>query len=212
MSASGSRFNGVVVVAPEERKKGGLHDQASKNLLEDVCAFKKQCIRPLLSLPKVLPPTLYDSSFQAVIPSATISISYQYLFLFSATTKIMDSSSGMSIFFRTCTVLAFVIASEASRFIEQPASITPAPAVATIGARSGTDGIRDGVCGPSDQYAKATAGASCESMALENGITMDEFLLMNPVLSPSCTNLEAGSKYCVAAAGYKAPTFSCSGV
>ncbi|KAF6234871.1 hypothetical protein HO173_007091 [Letharia columbiana] len=106
----------------------------------------------------------------------------------------MRSSSGMSTIFQTYIFFALSITSEVQGFRNDQAAITPPPAVATLVAR---DQVVLGACGPFDHWITVAAGASCESVASDNEITMDEFLLMNPNISPSCDNLIAGNQYCI---------------
>ena len=112
----------------------------------------------------------------------------------------MHSSSGMSTVIEICILLALAIASEASQFTISPATITPPPAAATLKARN-TGYVLPALsaCASSDIFIPVTAGATCESMADENGITLDEFLLMNPDIDSTCNNLIVGVSYCIGA-------------
>ena len=114
----------------------------------------------------------------------------------------MRSTIEMSKVVQTYIILTLAFASDASQFNNQPASITAPPAAATVRPRDdGTDGIVNGPCGASDHFVQVMPGGSCESLAKDNGITMDEFLLMNPNINSACTNLIAGKNYCVGSSG-----------
>lgn len=106
----------------------------------------------------------------------------------------MRNSSGMSTVFTACTILALAIASEASKFVNSQATITASPAAGTITSRNQPIA---GACGAFDLWAVAPSGATCEGFALDNRITVDEFLVMNPDINPECSNLEVGNRYCV---------------
>lgn len=124
----------------------------------------------------------------------------------------MYTASGIAVFFQTCTVLTYAFAFEASRLPSHLATITTPPSTATIRARTNFGVVVGGPCDPSDRYITVAAGASCQSVASENDITMDELFLMNPDLSTNCENLIAGKAYCVGIAGNDPPPasiFSC---
>ncbi len=136
--------------------------------------------------------------FFQVIIFATF-ISHRFI---EKTTNIMRSASKMSKVFQTYLVLALAVASDASQFNDQLPSTTAPLAAATVRPRDdGTDGVVNGQCGTSDRHVQAVAGATCESLADDNGITMDELLMMNPAINSDCTNLIAGEPYCVGSTG-----------
>ena len=125
----------------------------------------------------------------------------------------MRNSSEMRNVFLSCIILILAVASNASRFNDHPAWITAPPAAATVRARDGTDGIVNGPCGVFDRYIQAKRGDTCESIADDNGITMDELLLMNPNIDSACNNLQEGRSYCVGALGsvkHPASILSCT--
>ena len=123
----------------------------------------------------------------------------------------MRSPLDMGKIFQTYIVLTLAVASDASRSNDQLASMTAPPAAVTVRPRDGTDGIVNGPCESSDRFVQVSPGASCESLADDNGITMDELLLMNPLINSACTNLDAGKSYCVGAMGSgQSTTFSVS--
>ncbi|KAM0799389.1 hypothetical protein BDR22DRAFT_855202 [Usnea florida] len=113
----------------------------------------------------------------------------------------MRSSLRPSHVIQTCLILSFAITSNATRFSDNQATPTAPPPAASLKAR--TPDYRDLTkpCGAFDNWVKADPGASCESISKDNGVTMQEFILMNPDVNPSCSNLVAGNTYCVGQMG-----------
>lgn len=116
------------------------------------------------------------------------------------TTNFMRTSSSMILVFQTYTILTFALTSSAARYANSPATVTAPPSTATLQARAFGDLVL-GACGPFDRYVKVSTGANCESLAKANGITIDDLLLMNPMLDKYCDNMIAGHSYCVGALG-----------
>ncbi|CAD6586990.1 MAG: hypothetical protein ASARMPRED_002963 [Alectoria sarmentosa] len=104
---------------------------------------------------------------------------------------------------RTTSTLLFLflflaLPSSATLPPSSPAPSTSPPATASLSPRNGDiSQAIPGACGPFDRYVVARAGTSCERLATDNGITMDELLLMNPAINGGCSNLIAGNSYCV---------------
>ena len=117
-------------------------------------------------------------------------------------TDTMHPSSTIHTILRTYTLLALALALTSSASLFPPSSLAPStlppPASASLKPRGG-DLVQalPGACGSFDRYVVAPAGTSCERLASDNGITMDELLLMNPDINAGCSNLIAGNSYCV---------------
>ncbi|KZV92962.1 hypothetical protein EXIGLDRAFT_58200 [Exidia glandulosa HHB12029] len=61
---------------------------------------------------------------------------------------------------------------------------------------SGADSSGDESPGCSHSYT-AVAGDTCNLIARNFGVSVDQFLSLNPSVSPDCTNLHIGTAYCV---------------
>lgn len=69
---------------------------------------------------------------------------------------------------------------------------TPAPIPTDIAAGTNTD------CG---SYYKAVLGDYCNLLLLKFGLSLDDFVFLNPAINENCTNLFADESYCVQAVG-----------
>ena len=108
----------------------------------------------------------------------------------------MRSSSGMSTMIRTCVLLALATASVAFQPASNPAATTAPPAVATVQPRMQAV---PSACNGVGIYLLPGSGETCDDIASNSGITLDEFLVMNPNVNPDCSNLVIGQGYCIGA-------------
>lgn len=109
---------------------------------------------------------------------------------------------------QTCLILTFAIASNATRFQDSLAPPTARPSTFSIKARTPDFDDLTKPCGALDNWVKAEQGASCESLADDNGTTMQELIVMNPDINDECSNLVAGNTYCVGQLGDDAKAVS----
>ncbi|OCL05486.1 carbohydrate-binding module family 50 protein, partial [Glonium stellatum] len=65
-------------------------------------------------------------------------------------------------------------------------------------ARTGPQGpTAPGIAANCNKYVLIQEGNSCEAVANQAGVTLDEFYAWNPSLQYSCVNLVIGDSYCV---------------
>lgn len=69
---------------------------------------------------------------------------------------------------------------------------TPAPVPTDVAAGTNTD------CG---QYYRAVLGDYCNLLVIKFGISLSDFVFLNPAINDNCTNLFADESYCVEAVG-----------
>ncbi|KAK0647930.1 LysM domain-containing protein [Lasiodiplodia hormozganensis] len=69
---------------------------------------------------------------------------------------------------------------------------TPAPVPTNVADGTNTE------CG---QYYQAVAGDYCNLLTLKFGISLEDFIFLNPAINENCTNLYADESYCVEAVG-----------
>lgn len=69
---------------------------------------------------------------------------------------------------------------------------TPVAIPSNIAANTTTD------CGA---YYEATLGDDCNKILMKYGITLSDFIFLNPSININCTNLYADESYCVKAMG-----------
>lgn len=79
-------------------------------------------------------------------------------------------------------------------------SITLAPTVPLTAAIAPTD-IADGTNTYCGLYYQAVAGDFCNKLVLKFGISLADFVFLNPAINENCTNLFAEESYCVQAVG-----------
>lgn len=79
-----------------------------------------------------------------------------------------------------------------------------APSVATTAAPVPTS-IANGTNKDCGQYYKVVLGDYCNMIVIKFGISLSDFIFLNPVINVNCTNLFAGESYCVEAVGDSEP-------
>jgi len=70
--------------------------------------------------------------------------------------------------------------------------VTPAPIPTDVAAGTNT------YCG---RYYKAILGDYCNLIVMKFGISLDDFVFLNPAINANCTNLFAEESYCVQPVG-----------
>jgi hypothetical protein len=81
-----------------------------------------------------------------------------------------------------------------------PAPTTLAPTIPITAAPVPTD-IADGINQYCGRYYQAKLGDYCNMIVIKFGISLDDFVFLNPVINANCTNLFAEESYCVQAVG-----------
>ncbi|KAH8901682.1 hypothetical protein GQ53DRAFT_851663 [Thozetella sp. PMI_491] len=81
-----------------------------------------------------------------------------------------------------------------------PPAVTLAPTIPTTPAPIPTD-VAAGTNTYCGQYYKAILGDYCNLLVLKFGITLPDFVFLNPAINENCTNLFAEESYCVQAVG-----------
>lgn len=75
-----------------------------------------------------------------------------------------------------------------------------APSVATTAVPVPTN-IANGTNKDCGQYYQVVPGDYCNMIVIKFGISLSDFVFLNPVINVNCTNLFAGESYCVKAVG-----------
>ena len=114
---------------------------------------------------------------------------------------------------QTCLILTFAIASNATRFPDTRAAPTARPSTFSINARTPAFSDLTKAFRALEHRVKGQQGAYFESLADDNGTTMQELIVMNPDINDECSNLVAGNTYCVGQLGDDAKAVStCCGL
>ena len=81
-----------------------------------------------------------------------------------------------------------------------PTSVTVPPIIPTTAAPIPTNIAVDTTehCG---RYYETAEGDYCNLLVLRFGITLEDFVFLNPAINENCTNLFLGESYCVQAVG-----------
>jgi hypothetical protein len=81
-----------------------------------------------------------------------------------------------------------------------PAPTTLAPTIPITAAPVPTD-VAAGINTYCGKYYQAKLGDYCNMIVIKFGISLDDFVFLNPVINANCTNLFADESYCVEAVG-----------
>ncbi|KAF8252101.1 LysM domain-containing protein [Wilcoxina mikolae CBS 423.85] len=81
-----------------------------------------------------------------------------------------------------------------------PALTTLAPTIPITAAPVPTD-VAEGINQYCGRYYQAKLGDYCNMIVMKFGISLDDFIVLNPVINTNCTNLFAEESYCVQAVG-----------
>lgn len=85
-----------------------------------------------------------------------------------------------------------------------PTVTVAAPTVATTAAPAPSDVVKgtNQNCG---RYYQVKTGDYCNMIVIKFGITLSDFVFLNPTINQNCTNLFAAESYCVQAVGDSKP-------
>lgn len=81
-----------------------------------------------------------------------------------------------------------------------PPSTTLQPTIPLTAAPIPTD-IAEGTNKNCGKYYHAIAGDYCNLISMKFGISLEDFVFLNPAINTNCTNLFAEESYCIQAVG-----------